>query len=692
MPTPQASAAAPVFQYLPQARNPNFCGRQRVLESLHKSLMLGGGGRVQVVYGAGGVGKTQLAIEYAYRHADQYPLIWWLPANEPGTLASFYLALAEQLGVVAAGHTDVAEARSAVCEALRRRDDWLLIFDDAPDADAIRAYIPGSVTGHVLVTSRNAEWKGLGKSFCLRVLERADAIEFLLKRSGRTFEPSAFTLCQALGDLPLALEQAAALTAAAGITFADYLRRFEDHWAELLQSGRSAGEYPDTVAMTWELACREVERVDAEVAALLKVLGYLAPAELPRTFLLRAAGALPPPLSTRFAQPEGLEGAIETLQRVSLVAADDRAVFVHRLVASLTRDRLPDGQRGNWCRVALSMTTSAFRFDADFTDSWAQCAEALPHALAVSRHARAAAIDPGLNSKLLNNVGQYLSQIGQYRQARDVLEQALALNDEAYGPDDVRRSAIINNLGRVMKRLGDVRQAREHFEAALRLDQARYGQSHPHVAEVANNYGTVLHQSGDFRTALRQFEWALEICRNSYGPEHSKVATITNNVAYALANTGDVDQAIDHFSEALATAEAAVGPNHPLVATIRTNMGIALRLKGQTDAARAQFERAAAIGQGALGPDHSDVARSLAHLGALHHQQGDFQLARHYFQRALDIDERALGPDHLLICARLNDLARCLKAVGDVDGAAACYERGAQILRANRESLQEPAA
>jgi len=204
------TTAAPTFQYLPQVRNPNFCGRQRVLETMHKSLMSGGSGRVQVVYGAGGVGKTQLALEYAYRYIEQYPVVWWLPANEPNTLASFYLALAEQLGVIEAGNNDVAEARAAVCAALAQRDDWLLIFDDAPGADAVRPYIPDAAGGHVLVTSRNAEWKGLGKSFCLRVLERADAIEFLIRRSGRAFEPSAFTLCQALGDLPLALEQAGA--------------------------------------------------------------------------------------------------------------------------------------------------------------------------------------------------------------------------------------------------------------------------------------------------------------------------------------------------------------------------------------------------------------------------------------------------------------------------------------------------
>jgi Tfp pilus assembly protein PilF len=674
---------SPAFHYLPQPRNPHFVGRQRVLDSLHRSLNSSTAGRIQVICGAGGVGKTHLALEYAYRNLEQYKVIWWLPSAEPNTLASFYLALAEQLGAVAPGHNDVQDARLAVCDQLRQRDDWLLVFDDSPSAKAIQPYIPES-GGHILVTTRNERWDAaLGKSFTLRVLERPDAIEFLIRRSGRTFEPSAFTLCQALGDLPLAIEQAGAVVAAGGISFGDYLRRFEDHWAELLQSGRSAGEYPDSVAMTWELACRELEAADSEVAALLKILGYLAPAEITRSMLVRAADTLPAPLSTRFADPAGTDAAIEILQQFSLIAADERAISLHRLVASLTRDRLPEGQRGNWCKVALDMMAAAFRFNAESPTTWSECAEALPHALAASEHAESLVVDPATNAKLMNNVGEYLQLMGQYHQARTVLETALRLAEEAHGSESVRRSAIMNNLGRVLKRLGDNAMARQHFEHALKLDQKQYGEAHHHVAEIANNYGTILHQSGDFRTALHQFEWALEICLNSYGPSHSKVASVTNNVAYALANAGDVDRAIEHFTQALSTAEAAVGPMHPMVATIRTNLGIALRLKGQTDEARAQLEQAASIGQASLGPDHSDVARSLSQLGALHYMQNDFQLARHYFQRALEIDEKTLGKNHLLLCARLNDLARCLKALGDVDASAACYDRGAQILRAN---------
>ena len=360
----QMPATAASFQYLPQARNPNFCGRKHLLESLHKSLAAGGAQRIQCIYGGGGMGKTQLAIEYAHLHTAEYGIIGWLPAAEPNTLASYFLWFAEQIGAITPGNHDIQDARLAVSEALRDRDDWLLIFDDAPAADAIRPYIP-EAGGHVLVTSRKEQWDSLGKSFCLRVMERADSIEFLTRRSGRPFDPAAHTLCKALEDVPLAIEQAGAVIASSGMKYADYLARFEDHWAELLRSGRPAGEYPDCVAMTWELACRELESIDSDLSDLLNVLGYLAPAQISRSMLMRGAPAFHYPLSDRLAYRGSLDEAVSRLHQFSLISANDDFLSVHRLVAALTRDRMPDGYRGQWCQLALVMMSKAFNFDED---------------------------------------------------------------------------------------------------------------------------------------------------------------------------------------------------------------------------------------------------------------------------------------------------------------------------------------
>lgn len=665
---------------LPLPRNENFVGRQRVLESLARSLR-NDGQPVQVIYGMAGIGKTQLALEYAYRHRDQYRTIGWLPAAEPNTLAVHFRRLAHRLNVLEPEAT-AEETRAAVQRELRGRSDWLLIFDDAPAADAISSYLPGG-EGHVLVTSRNSGWHQFGMPFCLRVLERVEAREFLRRRIGATNDLPAVTLAQALGDLPLALEQASAVISEAGISIEDYLRRYENLWVELLQSGRSLGDYPETVAMTWELACRELENWDGEVLGLLKILVHLAPVELPRRFLLRAMGNLRVPFSTRFGNEPTLDRAVGLLRRFSLLSADAHSVSVHPLVGTLTRERLPAEQQKNWCDAAVKMIAATFRFDSASTVGWDDCAESLPHALAVSGFAHAAGVAPDSNAKLLNQVGEYLTHIGRLEQGRHAFELALALTEQVHGPNDPRRAAIINNLGRVMKRAGKLQQARAHFEEALVLDQATYGESHPHVAEVVNNYAAVLHQAGDAQTALVQFEWALEVCRSCYGEDHLKCAIVTNNIGYARARLGNRDGAFEAFTEALAIAEANVGANHPTVGSILTNLGTLERLNGQGDIARQHLERAAAIHQSASQADQPEMARSLSHLGRLHQQRGELDVAIRHFKRALQIDQNLLGEGHPQLIGRLEDLARCLKQVNDVDGAAACHEKIARIRRSD---------
>jgi tetratricopeptide (TPR) repeat protein len=682
------SSSSDVFS-VPHPRNPNFIGRDRLIDSLHQSLTAADpASRVQAVYGMGGVGKSHLALEYAHRHRPDYAIVWWVPAEDPAT-ASLHLAkLANRLGLHQTGDNKPEQVREALIQELNGRNDWLLIFDNATEPDDLAPLLPDR-TGSVLITSRNPNWGNLGRSFCLRVLERGDSIGFLQKRTGLSnADGSAGKLSQALGDLPLALEQAAATIEQTRINFSDYLTRYEGQWADLLRSGRTPGDYPDTVAMTWELAFREISRDMPVAAALLNLCSFLAPVEIPRSLLNETAHALPRPLSTSVADPVALDAVVARLHRYSLIEANDKTISLHRLVAALVRDRLPPQQRENWCDVALRMLQGSFSFDGNAMHAWGKCASLLPHAMTVARHAEVSGISSEVIAKLLNEVGLYLQHIGRYREARGVLERALAQHERAYGDNNPRRAAIVNNLGRVLRRLGHLDEARAHFEAALVVDQAAYGETHAHVAEIVNNYGACLHIAGEIEQARDQFEWALAVCEMQYGAEHPKVATVMNNLGYAHAGLGDVDKAIDHFSRSLTVAEAATGPNHPAVASIRTNLGLALRLKGEGEDARRQFERALEIAHSSLGPAHPDTARAMTYLGLQLQDVGEYNRAKELLLRALEIDERVFGPEHLSLITRLNYLGRCLKKMGDSAGSTRCFDRAAGIVRQLRESSQ----
>ena len=677
---------------VPHPRNPHFTGRDKLIDSLHQALTAEDGAtRVQAVYGMGGVGKSHLAAEYAHRYREAYGLVWWVPAEDAATASTHLARLASRLGLRTPGEFTPQAVREALHNELGRRKDWLIVFDNASGPDEIAPMLPAR-TGSVLITSRNPNWGSLAHSFCLRVLERGDSIAFLQKRTGLSnADGSAGKLAQALGDLPLALEQAAATIEQTRINFSDYLTRYEGQWAELLRSGRTPGDYPDTLAMTWELAFREVSRDMPVAAALLNLCSFLAPLEIPRSLLIETAHSLPRPLSNTVGDPVALDAVVARLHRYSLIEATDKTISLHRLVAALVRDRLPPQQRENWCDVALRMMQGSFDYDPNAAASWGRCAALLPHAMTVARHAEAAGVSSEVVARLLNEVGQYLHHIGRFREARGVLERALSQHEKVYGDDNPRRAAIVNNLGRVLRRLGHLDEARAHFEAALTVDQAAYGDTHAHVAEIVNNYGTCMHIAGEIEQARDQFEWALAVCEMHYGAEHPSVATVMNNLGYAHAGLGDVEKAIDHFTRSLAVAEATSGAAHPTAASIRTNLGVALRLKGEHDEARRQFERALDIAQAALGATHPDTARAMTYLGLQLQDAGEYSRARQLLERALEIDERVLGPDHLSLITRLNYLGRCMKKMGDDEGARHCFDRAGAILRRLRKASEASA-
>jgi len=169
---------------VPHQRNLNFIGRDNLIAELHDSLNSGRTAeRNQTVYGAGGVGKTQIALEYVYRHADDYQLVWWLHSEEPATLAADYAGLYGKLGLLPRDTNDQGYMNDAVRRWLAENGGWLLIFDNAVEADDVRGYVPQSGDGHVLITSRNPGWQEISVERRIEPLSSADAVELLLKKT-----------------------------------------------------------------------------------------------------------------------------------------------------------------------------------------------------------------------------------------------------------------------------------------------------------------------------------------------------------------------------------------------------------------------------------------------------------------------------------------------------------------------------
>jgi tetratricopeptide (TPR) repeat protein len=566
----------PAVWNVPYARNPAFTGREALLDALHAARW--GEQPValtQVLRGLGGVGKTQVALEYAYRFASAFRVIWWLRAEEPATLAADYAALAEHLPLPAGATAEPGARIAAVRAWLEGHDGWLLIFDNAPEPAAVTPYLPRRVGGQILITSRYLGWGGAARSVTVPTFPRDESVRFLLDRTQQADAEAAAALAAEVGDLPIALAQAAGYLDATGITLVGYLARWRTHRAELLGRGHEGLDYLDTVATTWEVAFQALQAREPAAADLLCLCAYLAPEAIPPRLLRDSSEVLPERLAAAVADDLAWDTVIAALRRYALVETAEPTLAVHRLVQAVTRDRLAEDDRRTWAAAAVTCLARAVRQGETppwDVRSWPALAEWLPHGLAAAAHAEGLQVARQDTALVLNQFGLYFRARAQWTDARAALARALTLYEAAYSPDHPTVATTVNNLGGVLRALGDLAGARAANERALTIDEASYGPDHPTVATTVNNLGGVLRALGDLGGARAALARALTIDEASYGPDHPTVAIRVNNLGGVLRGLGDLAEARAAYERALRIFEAHLGAAHPSTQTVRRNL------------------------------------------------------------------------------------------------------------------------
>jgi tetratricopeptide (TPR) repeat protein len=597
-------------------RNRNFTGRADLLDRLSEELA-GGVAAVVAAYGLGGVGKTQLVLEYAHRHLGDYELVWWVPAETRLLTTASLAELAVQLGLPA--RAEQAEQAAAALAELSRRDRWLLVFDNAEDPQDLEGLWPVGGGGRVLVTSRNPAWGGVAVRLPVDVLAEQEAIDFLLARTGSSDRQAAKALATELGGLPLALEQAAAYLEETNLELGEYLGRFRRHHAQLLARGRPS-RYPATVATTWQLNLEQLSGDQAAVG-LLRVCAFLAPEAIPPSLLAADPQALPPELAAVVGDELALDQAVAALYRFSLLGRDHDGLRLHRLVSEVVRATLDPQEQQRWAGVAVGLVTAGFPPDVTDPANWPVCARLLPHALYTTEQGEQLEVAAEPTAELLNRTGRYLHRRAELAAARAIHQRGLRLAEATYGPDHLKVATQVNNLGGVLQDLGDLAGAKDHYQRALLSFEAAYGPNHPEVATCVNNLGDVLRALGDLAGARTLHERALAIDEAAYGPNHPNVAVDVDNLGLVLRDLGDLAPAKVSYERALAIDEAAYGPNHPNVAVRVDNLAGVLYDLGDLAGARVHLERALRILEAAYGPDHPRTRIAAGNLAWLRDHQ-----------------------------------------------------------------------
>ena len=686
-------ALPPPGSRLPYTRNAYFTGREPDLFALAGALLYADRPaqvavtQVMAATGLGGIGKTQLAVEFCYRYGRYFEGVHWLNCRA-GDLDTEIAQCGYTMGLEP-WPEKIPDQVAVTLRAWSRSQRRLLVLDNLEDPATLRQWLPQLQSCRLLLTARRPDWPDdLGlQTHPLGLLGEADCrslLRALAKYLANFPDDQLDLISERLGRLALAIDLTGHYlnglweNGGKALSPAEYLHELDvqedllQHSALLswVKDGSPTGQETSLAAtfkLSWDRLAGEDEtqKLAREVFLLA---GWCAPGVPIPPDLLHLASAAE--TDDRFAL------AVKTLRSLGLLESAENGFLLHPLLSAFSRtllagdERIPILDKINAALIDKALAASDSGLPADSFPYY-------PHieAFCLQKDTK----NLKLFSGLLSVYGLNLNNIALFHPARGVLQRALEIDEATYGPDHPVVARDVNNLGGVLQDLGNLPGAQACYERALRIDEAAYGPEHPAVASVVNNLGLVLQDLGNLPGAQACFERALRIDEAAYGPDDPAVATVVNNLGRVLQALGNLSGAQACHERALRIDEAAYGPDHPAVATDVNNLGLVLQDLGDLSGAQACYERALRIDEAAYGPDHPEVARDVNNLGLVLRALGDLPGAQACFKRALRIDEAAFETDHPKVAICVNNLGGVLQDLGNLPGAQACHERALRI-------------
>ncbi|NMO55108.1 tetratricopeptide repeat protein [Actinoplanes sp. TBRC 11911] len=680
--SPQGDAMPPVAQTTPVVplpkvwgdipqRNPNFTGRESLLEDIHEKLSRTQQTAVlpQALHGMGGVGKSQVAIEYVHRHSSIYDLIWWVSAEREAQILTSLtqLALRLNLDVSPEANTAVPAVREALSTGSSGYQNWLLVFDNAEAPQDVMKYFPTGGAGKILVTSRDLDWGRVTRSIEVDVFTREESKAFLHGRNPDLSDDDGDRLATALGDLPLAIEQAAAWRSATGMSVDEYLSLLEAKRIEVLEAAPSP-DYPDSVAAAFELSLEKLKTVNPAALQLLQICSFFAPEPISRDLFAGSPVApITEELDATLSDSFRVSRAIRDIQRYALAKIDHarNALQIHRLVQAVLIGRMSENERLVMRRGAHTLLANNTPNNPSRRGDWRLYQALQPH-VAVSR----AVESPDARvQQLVSGVMQFLYYWGDHAGSEALAQEALEWTRKSNGPAAQQTLKVAKWLGFMRWKNGKYAEARELNAQSLALYRENFGDQEEGTIDAMNIVANDLRTSGEFVAARDLDEETVALARRELGEDDPATLNFAHSLGVSLRFNGEFKRAAEVDADTLRRREIVLGSDDE--ATFNTHAALLIDLR-ENGAFLETVPRFDALYRRVLATFDQDAPATLQaarYLAISRRKAGDHNGARALAADTLDRYRRRYGDDFPDTIATAVNYAIDLRQAGELEAS-----------------------
>ena len=635
-----------------------------------------------VLTGMRGSGKTQLAAAVAAKCEDAgWPIVAWIHAASRKELIADLYELALRIGIDAPKDIPPETIIRRFLDQLRSADaaDRFFVFDNVENLDDLKGITPeGSGIRVIITTTRHLDWDSLGwLPLTVGVFDREQSITLLCGRTGDAHRDAADRIADALGDLPVAVTQAAATAKSGRYSLSNYLERLSNHPLESSINRLEGDDYPDAVSIALFLAYEQVlEQIRAThpqqekiAISLLGTLSLLAASGVPTHWLLAVNN-----------DSDAVHDTLSFLKRSSILqeSTDSDKTIIHRLQGQVYRETYLSDQ-GKFNKACIYATTILDKINigqlANFEQQRQETRNLVEQIGAVTSqdHSRPLFSDPDFVALLATTI-RNAADLGMPQLALTLTDSVTRAGD-TLGPDHPSTLASRNNLANAYRDAGRLDEAIALHEQTLEDSTRILGPHHPDTLTSRNSLAGAYRDAGRLDEAITLYEQNLKDLEGLLDPDHPYTLTSRNNLAYAYQDAGRLTEAITLYEQTLEDRTRILGPDHPDTLTLRLNLAYAYQDAGRLTEAITLYEQNLKDLEGLLGPDHPYTLTSRNNLASAYQDAGRLNEAITLYEQNLKDLEGLLGPDHPHTLASRNNLASAYQDAGRLDEAITLYEQ-----------------